>query len=157
MDSEIGSKLVSVTSELQFKSESSVNISEDFEKVVLEFASVQLGEFNEYHESLYDEEIQKLESYFEDIQELKRYEIDELQKEIDQLKKERNSLPFKAKKEVSSKIQKLKDKQAKLEDEISELRHKSRDEEKAKAKKLHDQGDVKQSLTLVFSGTFSIA
>jgi predicted nucleic acid-binding Zn-ribbon protein len=59
---------------------------------------------------------------------------------MDTLKGERQKLPFKAKRELNSKIQKLKDKQASLEDEISEIRRRSRDDEKAKSKKLQDEG-----------------
>ena len=113
-------------------------------------------EFNLHHEELYDEEVEKLECYYQDLQEYKKCQIADLDKEILELKKERRKLTFKAKRQVSEKIQKLKDKQIKLEEEMSALRQEARVEEKKRSKELHDQGDIRTKINWLFFGTFEI-
>lgn len=151
---ELAAKLVGISCILEpVKSDTDVST---FENKLSASIESEIANFSQYHEELYDEEIEKVEKYFGDLQELKKLEIDDIQKEIDGLKKERNAVPFAAKKEINSKIQKLKDKQSGVEDEISEYRRKARDEEKARTKTLHDQGEVAVSWSVLFKGTFGI-
>ena len=154
LSQEISQKIIGISSTLKVATEvESIQNSEGLLKLAIKDL---VGEFSQYHEALYDEEIEKVERYFDDLQELKKFEIDDIQKEIEDLKKERNSVPFASKKEINAKIQKLKDKQAAIEDEIVEYRRKAREEEKARTKTLHDKGDVSISWSEVFSGTFKI-
>lgn len=154
MDNEVAMKIAGISSAVKsvYDGTTIENVTDALNHAIQD----SVAEFNQYHEALYDEEIEKVERYFDDLQELKKFEIDDVQKEIEVLKKERNSLPFAAKKDINAKIQKLKDKQAAIEDEIVEYRRKARDEEKSRTKNLHDQGDVSVSWSEVFSGTFKI-
>lgn len=154
IEAEIAQKIVGISSKVSVTENlDTIPNSDEMLKSSIQYAIV---EFSQYHEALYDEEIEKVERYFDDLQELKKFEVDDIQKEIEELKKERNSVPFAAKKDMNSRIQKLKDKQAAIEDEIVEYRRKAREEEKARTKKLHDQGDVSISWSELFSGTFKI-
>ncbi len=154
LSQEVSQKIIGISSTLKVATEvESIQNSEGLLKLAIKDL---VGEFSQYHEALYDEEIEKVERYFDDLQELKKFEIDDIQKEIEDLKKERNSVPFASKKEINAKIQKLKDKQAAIEDEIVEYRRKAREEEKARTKTLHDKGDVSISWSEVFCGTFKI-
>ena len=76
--------------------------------------------------------------------------------EIRELKKQRKNLPFKAKREINTKIQEKKDQQSKIEDEITELRQKFREEEKRRSEELHDQGEVRHTLTCILTGSFEV-
>lgn len=152
--SEVALKIPGISSTIKSADEDVV--FENVDEILNQAIRDSVAEFHQYHEELYDEEIEKVERYFDDLQELKKFEIDDVQKEIELLKKERNSVPFAAKKDINSRIQKLKDKQAAIEDEIVDYRRKARDEEKARTKTLHDQGDVSVSWSVVFSGTFKI-
>lgn len=154
LDTEVAKKIAGISSAIKSAYDGSEieNVSEMLNQEIKDA----VAEFNQYHEALYDEEIEKVERYYDDLQELKKFEIDDVQKGIEALKKERNNVPFAAKKEINARIQKLKDKQAVIEDEIVEYRRKARDEEKSRTKSLHDQGEVTVSWSEVFSGTFKI-
>ena len=153
---EAASKLVSISSEY-FESTEMIDLPiEKLESVASVELEKSFGAFNEKHEELYDEEVEKIECYFNDLQELKRCQFDDVEKEIRGLKKERKNLPFKAKREINAKIQRKKDQQEKIEDEITELRQKSREEEKRRAKELHDKGEVGHTLTCLLKGTFEV-
>jgi adenine-specific DNA-methyltransferase len=106
--------------------------------------------------SLYQEEVQKIETYFDDIREQKRYEIEELDKGISDLKRERMKAKFEDQRAINSEIQKLKDKVDRLESEITELRKTSRTAEKEKMSELERRVTLKSSISLIASGSFAI-
>lgn len=108
-------------------------------------------------EELYHEEVEKIENLFDDLERQKRYEKDELQKQVEDLKKERRKLPLKAQSQINAEISKLKDKQLKLDEEIAEVSRAAREREKKLLAGLESKAKVSTKVELLASGQFEVA
>lgn len=111
---------------------------------------------NEYNEDLYNEEIEKLDSYFEDLQELRKREIADIEDEMAKLKKERRKLKLDQTRELNTKIQRLKSQIIKKEEETTQLRKEASDKERQKLKELNDLSEIKLEVELLASGLFEV-
>lgn len=111
---------------------------------------------DEYNEELYGEEVDKIDSFFEDLQELKRREIADIDKEISKLKKERRKLRIDQQRELNNQIQKLKKQVIKKEEEVIQYRKKNSDEEQKRIKELNDSSQIKVDVTALSFGLFKV-
>ncbi len=108
-------------------------------------------------EELYHEELEKIEHLFEDLERQKRYEKENLQKEIEELKKARRKLPLKAQSELNAEISKLKDKQLRIDEELAQIGRDSRDREKKLIASLEEKITTGTESELIGFGSFEVA
>lgn len=154
LSDEAAHKLLTVTSSL---TESvGINGSGQFSTELESRITNQRKILAEHSEDLYHEEIEKIECYFDDIEKQKRYEKDDLQKQIDDFKAERRKLPLKAQREINQKISRLKDKQIQLDQEIASLSKTSRDKEKSLISDLESKIKIQIDTRLLASGTCEV-
>ena len=154
MTKEFGEKLLSVTSE---ESLTSLDLNEERYSLDLEkYIEEETGILNEYNEELYNEEIDKLDAYFEDLQELRKREIADIEKEMSKLKKERRRLKLDQARDINLKIQKLKSQIIKKEEEITQFRKESADKEKDRLKELNELSEIKAECKVIAFGEYEI-
>ena len=154
---EIGDKILSVTAGV---SDAASPISEELKAALVTEANrnleVRKSELASLNAELYQEEVQKIESYFEDVREQKRYEIAEIEKHLGVLKKERTKVAFEVQRKLNVEIQRLKDKIEKLESEVTELRKDSRRSEKDRLSELEGKVTLKAEVRLLAEGIFKV-
>jgi hypothetical protein len=154
MTKEFGEKLLSVTSE---ESLIGLDLNEERYSLDLEkYIEEETGILNEYNEELYNEEIDKLDAYFEDLQELRKREIADIEKEMSKLKKERRKLKLDQARDINLKIQKLKSQIIKKEEEITQFRKESADKEKDRLKELNELSEIKAECKVIAFGEYEI-
>jgi adenine-specific DNA-methyltransferase len=157
MEPEAAARLFEVTSELVPSVETVPNDLEELAKRSAEEASRALrGEMETYNTALYEEESQKIEFYFQDIQDQRRLEIQDLEKKLTELKKERAKLPLNAAQRINGEIQRIKDKIIKLEESIAEARRQARDEEKDLLSNLDQKATLSDDLRCVLAIAIAI-
>ncbi len=150
---EEGRKLLAVTNE----SRETNNINEiSYDDHLNEWIKSEKEILDEYNEVLYNEEIEKLDGYFEDLQELKRRETKDIEKEIDKLKKERRKLKLDQARGLNVQINKLKKLIIKKEEEITQLRRENTDKEKDRIKELNDLSEISYEVSILALGEFEI-
>ena len=156
-EAEICDKILSVTSSVKPNLEnihpSKMKAMEDEVKRILNARKAELTDRNG---ELYQEEVQKIESYFEDVREQKRYEIADIEKALSYLKKERMKAAFEEQRKLNVEIQRLKDKIEKIETEVTELRRNSRVSEKARLSDLESKVVLTADIQQLAVGTFLI-
>ena len=129
---------------------------DEFSNALNDFVKEEFILLQEYNEDLYNEEIDRLDSYFEDLQELRKREIADIENEMAKLKKERRKLKLDQTREVNVKIQRLKSQIIKKEEEITQLRKEASDKEKHRLKELNDLSEIRIENLLLAFGEFEI-
>ena len=153
-DQEFGEKLLSVTAEET--SEEEAFLEGQFLERLGDLIKADLSILEEYNEELYNEEMDKLDCYFEDLQELKKREIADIEKEMSKLKKERRKLKITDQKELNKQIQKIKNQIIKKEEEITEYRKENARKEKERLEELNNSSQIQTKSTLVAFGRYRI-
>lgn len=155
LQKEVGDKILTVQSEEVGSTNAELKVDE-FSSSLNDFVKEEFILLQEYNEDLYNEEIDRLDSYFEDLQELRKREIADIENEMSKLKKERRKLKLDQTREVNIKIQRLKSQIIKKEEEITQLRKEASDKEKHRLKELNDLSEIKIENELLAFGEFEI-
>lgn len=152
MSQELASRLFEITSDVTTTAPNIPPGLSDLaaKKVRLLTDSLQT-EMGNYNSALYEEESQKIEYFFQDIQEQKRLEIRELENSLADLKKERAKLPLAAAQRINTEIQHLKDKIIRIEESIADARRSGRDQEKKLLDDLNTRATSRVEITNLLS------
>jgi hypothetical protein len=121
-----------------------------------ELASGLFNEMERCNSALYEEESQKIELFFQDIQEQKRMEIHDLESALADLKRERAKLPLTAAQQINTEIQRTKDKIIELEEQIAESRRMARDRERELLDNLDQRAQCHLEVTRLLDLTFLV-
>ncbi len=154
---EQGLKLIAVTSSCV---EKNIILEQAIDHKLLaiekEFIESEKGIMQEFNDTLYQEAVENLEIYYDDLQDAKRHEISLVEKELTKLKKERRKLPLKEQRDVNATIHKLKQKIIKMEEDITEYKKTSSKKEKEMMDNLNKKSELSVVKTVIAEGLFTI-
>lgn len=154
---EQGEKLLSVTCNTLKTSDEKLSNDLFFTTTLEAFIENEKEMLQEYNQSIYHEEVENIELYFDDLQNAKKIEIEVVENEIAKLKKERRKLPLALQRESNLVILKLKQKIIKMEEEVTQLKIESSKKEKDKLESLNKNSELKINSKIIAEGKFKIS
>lgn len=110
----------------------------------------------EYNDQLYDEEVEKMDDYYDDLKELCKRQIEDIEKQITKLKKERRKLKTSESGKINKEITRLKGQVATKQEKIAQLHRENVDKEKVVLDKLNNQVKITVEITEITSGEFEV-
>ena len=110
----------------------------------------------EYNDQLYDEEVEKMDDYYDDLKELCKRQIEDIEKQITKLKKERRKLKTSESGKINKEITRLKGQVATKQEKIAQLHRENVHKEKVVLDKLNNQVKITVEITEITSGEFEV-